>query len=309
MIQSFTVTNHLGDRLMIDMGRPEQSGFLVRSVSGLGPPKAEINLGAFSTNDGALFNSARLGQRNIVFNLTFVETSEEDIEDVRKKSYKFFPSKKELGIVIKTDRRTVETVGYVESNEPEIFSSLEGTQISILCPDPYFYSEGPPFITTFYGITPWFEFPFSNESLSDKLLVFDNIEDATERNIFYSGDAETGVVVRMRIVGDVVNPTIYNFQTLEHIKLNTHNLFGGFSPLPSDSGLIAGDEVIIDSTRGNKRIVLLRDGVETNILNGLERGSSWLTLISGDNVFAFDAEEGGSNIQLVIEHKTMYEGV
>jgi phage-related protein len=141
MIKSITVTNYLGDSIKLELGRPEQSGFLIKSISGLGPSKANINTTEVSTNDGSLFNSARLNQRNIVFDFIFVESiNRESIEDIRQKSYKYFPIKKNVDLLIETDNRIVKTTGYVESNEPNIFSSQEGAQISIICPDPYFYS-------------------------------------------------------------------------------------------------------------------------------------------------------------------------
>ena len=55
----------------------------------------------------------------------------------------------------------------------QIFSAamMETTQISIVCPDPYFYSAGPDGTNTtiFYGVEPLFEFAFSNESLTESL--------------------------------------------------------------------------------------------------------------------------------------------
>ena len=90
-----------------------------------------------------------------------------------------FRQKKSVEIIIETDNRYVRTSGYVESNEPNIFSSQEGTSISIICPDPFFYSAGEDGnnVTDFYSIDPMFEFPFSNESLTEPLLVFGDNSD------------------------------------------------------------------------------------------------------------------------------------
>ena len=110
-------------------------------------------------------------------------------------SYKYFPIKKKVTLLIETDNRICETYGYVESNEPDIFSSDETTQISIVCPDPYFYSAGPDGTNTtiFYGVEPLFEFAFSNESLTESLIEFGEIKNETEQTVYYSGDAEIGV--------------------------------------------------------------------------------------------------------------------
>ena len=44
MIKAVTVTNHLGESLTMDLMQPEGSGFTVRSISGLGPVKATVNV-------------------------------------------------------------------------------------------------------------------------------------------------------------------------------------------------------------------------------------------------------------------------
>lgn len=307
MIKSFTVTNYLGDSIKIELGRPEKSGFLVKSVSGLGPSKANIITTEVSTNDGSLFNSARLNQRNIVFNFIFVETvNRENIEDVRQKSYKYFPLKKNLDLLIETDNRIVKTTGYVESNEPNIFSSQEGTQISIICPDPYFYSAGPDGnnITFLYGVEPVFEFPFSNESLTDPLITFGNVHLKTENVITYKGDTEIGVTIHIHAIGEAENITIYNTGTREIMKIDTVKL-----EALTGSGIVAGDDIIIKTQKGDKSITLIREGISINMLNCLGKETDWFTLAKGDNIFAFTAESGTTNLRFWIENKVTYEGV
>ena len=307
MIKSFTVTNYLGDSLKLELGRPEKSGFLIKSVSGLGPSKANINTTQVSTNDGSLFNSARLNQRNIVFEFIFVESvNRENIEDIRQKSYKYFPLKKNLDLLIETDNRIVKTTGYVESNEPNIFSSQEGSQISIICPDPHFYSAGPDGnnTTVFYGIESVFEFPFSNESLTDPLIVFGNIQNKTENVITYRGDSEIGITIQIHAVGETGSITIYNTGTREIMRIDTVKL-----EALTGSGIVAGDDIIIKTQKGDKSITLIRGGKTTNILNCLDKRSDWFSLAKGDNIFAFTAESGTTNLQFWIENKVIYEGV
>jgi len=307
MIKSITVTNYLGDSIKLELGRPEKSGFLIESISGLGPGKANINTTEVSTNDGSLFNSARLNQRNIVFEFIFVETiNGESIEDVRQKSYKYFPLKKKLDLLIETDNRIAKTTGYVESNEPNIFSSQEGSQISIICPDPYFYSAGSDSNNTtfFYGIEPVFEFPFSNESLTDPLITFGNIHLKTENVITYKGDTEIGVTIRIHAIGEAENITIYNTGTREIMRIDTTKLES-----LTGSGIVAGDDIIIKTQKGDKSITLIREGKTTNILNCLDKKTDWFTLVKGDNIFAFTAESGTTNLQFWIESKVIYEGV
>lgn len=307
MIYSIVVTNYLGDRIKLELGKPDVSGFLIKSITGLGPAKANVNTTEVSTNDGSLFNSARLSQRNIVLDMVFINTVYgESIEDLRQKSYKYFPQKKSVELTIETDNRYVKTTGYVESNEPNIFSSQEGTQISIICPDPYFYSAGEDGnnVTNFYSIDPMFEFPFSNESLDEPLLVFGEIQIKTEGVITYHGDSEIGVMIYIHAIGPATNINIYNTETREVMRINTEKI----SSL-TGKGIVASDDIVINTAKGEKSITLIREGVSYNILNCLDKNTDWFTLAKGDNIFAFTADSGVTNLQFRVENKVIYEGV
>lgn len=307
MIYSLAVTNFLGDRIRLELGKPENTGFLVKSITGLGPVKANVNTTEVATNDGSMFNSARLSQRNIVIQMVFVNSIYgEDIEEIRQKSYKYFPIKKNVELVIETDNRYVRTTGYIESNEPDLFSKQEGAQISIICPDPYFYSvsEDGDNVTDFYSIDPMFEFPFSNESLTEPLLVFGEIQIKTEGVITYTGDSEIGVMIYIHAIGPAEHINIYNTETREVMTIDTVKL-----EKLTGQGFIAGDDIIINTLKGEKSITLVRNGVSYNILNCLDKNTDWFTLVKGDNIFAFTADSGVINLQFSIENKVIYEGV
>ena len=304
MIRSVTVTNYLGDSQVLELANPDPSGFVITSIEGLGPVKSNINTTDLASNDGALYNSARLETRNIVFDITFLEHS--TIEETRQLTYKYFPIKKPVTLVFKVDNREAMTLGYVESNEPTIFSEREGCQISIICPDPYFYStgEGGTTVTVFSGVQPNFEFPFSNESLEIPLIEMGIIENLKERTIYYTGDSETGVVIQIHAIGRADNITIYNTGTRETFTIDTDRL-----QALTGYGIVAGDDIEISTLRGKKRITLLRNGIQTNILNCIDKNSSWFQLAKGDNVFTYIATYGSSNLQFKIISQIVYEGV
>lgn len=307
MIQSFTITNYLGDSIKLELRRPENSGFLVKSVTGLGPVQANISTTEMATNDGSSFNSARLNQRNIVFQFVFVDTIHgESIEDLRQKSYKYFPLKKKLGVIVEADNRCAKIEGYVESNEPDIFSSQEGTQISIICPDPYFYSAGEnnTNVTVFNTVEPMLEFPFANESITSALLEMGVIKNQTEQLIVYSGDSEIGLTITIHAIGKASNISIYNINTRETMRIDTNKL-----ETLTGLGIVAGDEIIICTVKGEKSIILIRDGKTTNILNCLDKNADWIKISKGDNIFVYTAESGSDNLQFKIENRIAYEGL
>lgn len=304
MIKSVTVTNHLDESIKLDLFNPEESGFIIKNIDGLGPVKANINFKELATNDGSIDNSARLSSRNIVMSLQFIESP--TIEETRLKSYKYFPIKRNIKLLIETDNRICETIGRVETNVPTIFSNAEGCQISILCPNPYFYSAGENGAnqTIFYGTNPLFEFPFSNESLTEDLIEFGSIENRTEGTIYYDGDAEIGITIQIHAVGEAAGLVIYNTRTRELMRINDDKLKSLIG-----SGIQAGDEITITTSRGEKGIYMLRSGVTTNILNSLEKPIKWFQLSKGDNTFAYTASAGLTNLQFRIENKVIYEGV
>lgn len=301
MIKAVTVTNYLGESIRLELRFPEKSGFLIQEITGLGPSKANINTTELSTSDGSLYNSARVNSRNIVFTLNLLPNP--TVEATRQKSYKYFPIKKRLTLLIETDTRTCEVYGYVETNEPNIFSKQETTQISILCPDPYFYSTEKK-VTNFSGIESQFSFPFSNESPIEDLINIGEIITNQERTVYYIGDAEIGINIYIHALGEVTNLTIYNSLTRETMEIDTTKLVS-----LTGSGIISGDDIFISTTRGNKYIQLLRDGVYINILNCLNRDASWFQLSKGDNLFLFTADTGITNLQFRIENQIVYEGV
>lgn len=304
MIKSVTITNHLDESIKLDLFNPEESGFIIKNIEGLGPVKANINFKELATNDGSIDNSARLSSRNIVMSLQFMESP--SIEETRLKSYKYFPIKRNIKFLIETDNRICETIGRVETNTPTIFSNAEGCQISILCSNPYFYSAGENGTnqTIFYGTEPLFEFPFSNESLTEDLIEFGSIENRTEGTIYYDGDAEIGITIQIHAVGEAAGLVIYNARTREIMRINDDKLKSLIG-----SGIQAGDEITITTSRGEKGIYMLRSGVTTNILNSLEKPIKWFQLSKGDNTFAYTASAGLTNLQFRIENKVIYEGV
>lgn len=309
MIRSIIVKNYLNKEITLELTRPDKSGLIVKSIDGLGPAKANVNITDISTSDGGIFNSSRLDKRNIVINLEFLQSPTESIEDIRQKTYVYFPIKKKVYLTVITDNHVLETVGYVESNEPDIFSSNESCSISILCPDPFFYSKTDN-ATSFSGIEPSFSFPFANDSTDEQVkepvLEMSVIQNRTEQLIVYDGNSEIGMTIYIHALGAATNITILNIITGDKMVLNTDRLK---TIMKTEEAIIAGDTITINTSRGNKSITLLRDGVTTNILNCLDRDSTWFTLMKGDNIFSYDAETGASDLQFYIVNKVAYDGV
>jgi hypothetical protein len=302
MIKSIKVTNPKGESLVLDLFHPEKSGLIVRSISGLGPPKANINSTDLATADGALYSSARASTRNIVFNLQFMFAP--TIEDSRQLTYKYFPLKKLIKIEVETDNRSLETSGYVESNQPDIFSKEETTQISILCLNPFFYDPNPS-VTQFATVTPTFEFPFSNESTNENLIEFGAINLDTRSIIDYIGDVDTGVLITIHALGSVSGSlTIYNVETQEKMIVNLAKIK---TLIGKDYG--SGDDIIISTVSGDKYVQVLHDGKYTNAIAAIEKLADWFQVSVGRNIFNFTVTKGVENLVMSFSYRNAYGGI
>lgn len=304
MVNSIIVTNYLGESIVLELGKPEESGFLITSIDGLGPGKANINTTNKSGMDGSKYNSAKRENRNIVIHLKFISDGTDSIEDIRQRTYKYFPIKKNVEIIIVTDNRVCHTNGYVESNEPSIFDQQEGCNISVICTDPNFYNALGWNSCLLYGVKSLFEFPFSNESFTEDLIEFGSVQNKMESEIYYDGDSESGILIKIHATGNVGDITIYNTGTRETMKLSSSKIesLTGY-------GIVSGDDIEISTFPGNKYVTLTRNGYEVSILNCLDRKSNWFKLVKGVNKFAYKAENGGTKLEFNILYKTVYEGV
>ena len=298
MIKSITITNYVGNSLTIDPANPEKCGLAITDITGLATLDATINASEVATNDGTVYNSARVQPRSITITLKPLWTESGTIEEHRRLIYKYFPVKKPLTLTIATEDRTVQTTGYVENTDTTIFSNFETSQITLYCPDPYFeniYSE----TLLFSGIVSNFEFPFGGTDTetpnTKNNLEMSKISNDTIREITYTGDIETGMEINIHAVGDVSDIVIYNLSTNESMGIK--------------GDLQALDDIVICTVRNKKTARLLRHGIYTNILNKLSKDSDWFELQKGDNIIAYTAEKGVENLQFSVKTKVLYEGI
>ena len=325
MIQYIMITNRFGESLTLYTkipiangieNKPTQytdnpknsKGFILTKVEGLGPVNASINNTELATSDGAIFNSARVGVRNIVLSLLF--DLDYDPEELRQLTYKFFSAKNWLDFTISTKNRLCKTRGYVESNTPDIFSKWEGTQISIVCPDPYFHATGTGKTVRTEFTNALFEFPFSNESLNEKLIEFGTI--LTNNQIFdivYDGDADVGVIIEIEaetgsLSGEI---TFANVKTNETMTFDTGKISETHPSL--GNGLLEHDIVKIDTRTGSKSAYLTRNGTRYNVLNCVPLDADWFSLHKGLNQFTFNIGSGVANAKITFQNDILYEGI
>lgn len=307
MIESVTVVNHHGESVEMVLSNPSTSGFIVKEISGLGPAKAHINTSSSAFLRGSQYNSAKIESRNIVLHLGMLESP--SVEDNRHKLYNMFQPAQPVELIFNTTNRKSRIDGWVESNEPDIFSDMESAQISVLCPDPYFRDamfEGGSLSKTFNGYKPAFEFPFSNESLTSDTLELGTMEQVKSVSIDYPGDVETGMVVEFVVTshtGFRSGFSIYNETYTQLLEIDMERLGWNYDPAK-------GDRFHISTISGDLKMTVFEQNLQvtTNLTHGVKVTGGWPKLRPGANRLGvnYDASEIDG---LTITADVLYGGV
>ena len=148
----------------------------------------------------------------------------------------------------------------------------------LYAPFPFFYSVDDAHYNI-GEILPMFSFPV------DYATPHKFGERGTEKytNVYNGGDVAVPFNVYMETFGTSTNPLIVNLDTQEYFKLN--------------GTLTVGDVVNIYRDSNNiLRVELSTDGELADILSWVDDGSTLFQLNPGDNIIAFDDDDGGSSL-------------
>ncbi len=259
--------------------------FMVSKIEGLNPPAGTISTSTYACMDGSYLNNAFIEKRNIVIQF---EMRGVNIEKRRHWLYKVVEPSRYIKVFYKTANVDVYTEGYVETCEVNNFETFTSGQISIICPDIYWY-ECKQTIAYYGKIMGSFHFPFPESDEPFPLGVYGESNILTVEN---NGD-RIGFTIEITAGCSAQTVTIYNVDTGEYLQIK-----GDIQP---------NDIITITTKTGNKKISLNRGGgFSTNVINWLVYGSSWLTMNQGTNRFRFEAPDGFS---ARIIHTNAYLGV
>lgn len=283
---------------------PYESGFFVAGITGLGPPKADINTTRRAGSDGSVYNSAKVESRNIVITLIYYTDNKNnlDVEQLRHKTYEYFPIKRQVTLYFVTDRRRASITGYVESNEVGFFTNMEGSQISIICNDPWFVSEDSGLTNiSLSNIEPLFEFPVQFTPY-DGTVEFSEKKKTVTGAIPYYGDLETGITMTIKCISATGDIALGNDSFSESMLISTqvvNDLTGAV--------ISAGDRIVVTTYTGRKTARLYRGSTAYNIIAAINKTSKWLKLYSGMNRLSATPITG--NVEVDIDLVVLYEGI
>lgn len=263
------------------------AAYNITNAQGLSSPKNTINTNVSALIDGGTFNSAKVNMRTI--NLAF--TIEYPVEANRLKVYKVLRAKEPITLYYKSNLLDLFIEGYVETLDIGHFDKKQKATVAILCPFPY-WKNAQQIINQLSVVTNMFHFPFP---YSDS-IVFGAIDTEAKAVVVNNGGITTGLTFELYAKQPVTNPKIFDYVTQDYIGLN-------FS-------MQAGDLIIINTMTGEKSVTLIRNAIETNIFNNLQRGSTWLQLAAGGSVYVYQIDSGSlQSLEVDIKHYDLYEGV
>ena len=314
MIKSVTVTNYRGDSLEMPLEWPNPSGLLISKIDGITPGNVQVNSQDFAVLDGGVYNSSRMQTRNITIEFYYgrgsqvADVDNHDVETSRHIAYRYFPVKTQVRLDFLTDERNLSIWGYVESNDTDIFSEHEKGQVSIVCPDPYFY-EHDTVVFNFGDSIPEFEFPFSNESLTEPLICFSDYGPGSIYSVEYNGDIEVGITLRIHFLKTQTVPEITFYDINDNKKLVLD-----FDEIKANTGVTFigqyGD-IVFSSVRGQKDIWYERFGKRQSIIGAFDvQNFPWMYLTPGENLFGFMVDDQYlDEFEISLEHRGAYGGV
>lgn len=285
MFFNLILENQTGDQINMTATANQ---YMASKIEGLSPPAGTISTSGYAGMDGSYLNNAFIEKRNVVISF---EMRGINIESKRHQLYKVVKPSRYIKIYYKTAGIDVFAEGYVESCEVQNFEQFTTGQISILCPDIYWYSTVSQ-MAYYSHVTGGFTFPFPTEENPEPFTLgqynTNNIMEITN-----DGD-ETGFMLEIEATDNVRSPTLYNADTDEYLQIT--------------GDLQAGDIITVTTKTGNKTVTLDRDGVRTNIINRLISSSTWLTLREGKNRF-YIRGTGLNNLKVKIIHTNAFLGV
>lgn len=287
---SFTNTED-GINLILDASCP---GILIESIDGIYAFTGEVKTSPYSQTHGDRYNSSRATKRNIVVQGKIFD----DFWANRQLMYRVF----RLGSLgrfcyMEPDRSNRFADYYVESIDIDQSPECGQYQISLICPDPFFYAGE----TEYIDLASWIsDFTFEHDFLAAGEELGHRETSMIKEIQNLNGVDGIGMKITLTASGDVVNPYVYLYETGEQIKIGTDS-----NPYTLNSNR----QVEIETTTGHKNIVQIQNNIQTRINEYLDPDSSFFQLGAGINTLGYNATSGANYLNVHVEYKMRYLGV
>lgn len=256
-----------------------------------------IDANHFTSNgigqNGEYHTGANLQSRNVTIS-GYINASTQDLKKIKRELIQTINPLHEFKII--KDGYMIK--GYPTStirfshNQVESYAGLHSFLIDFYCPIPFWNEESDTQATISYWKG---NFKFPSVIPKNKGIYMGYKSPSLIVNVYNHGDVETGMRIEFKALGSLNNPSLFNVNTREYIKIN--------------KGMIAGEKIIVNTNYGQKKIQSTINGETNDILNYMDLSSTFLQLSTGDNLFRYDAETNLNNLQVSIYYNPKYLGV
>lgn len=252
----------------------------------------EISSSKNTYMDGVNVNATTVNERELILTGKIISSNKSEVESIRRKLLSTFTPKGKGKLYFKENENSKEYLIETIVSSAPVFLSVDFNVtefvIELIAPDPYWRDtyEGKVNIANIQGK---FSFPLNLPTLmgtkKPNLIV----------NCANNGDVPTGLRIEFTALSQVVNPSLFNINTREYIKVNIT--------------LNSGDKIVINTNQGRKSVVVIANNIETKILHLLDFNSTFLQVEKGDNLFRYDAEVGIERLTCNLYYSPKYLGV
>lgn len=175
-----------------------------------------------------------------------------------------------------------------DNNEVVCKFKIEG-----YCPDPLFKEKTESKVAAARTV-PMFHFPLviSKTPKPPGGIIFGLRQPSLIVAINNSGAVDVGMKIIFRANSTLSNPSLINVNTQKYFKVN--------------KSMQAGEEIVIDTIIGEKKIQGTLNGVTSNYFKYRDLGSEWLQLSVGDNLFRYDADQNVENLEVYVYYNSRY---
>ncbi len=259
---------------------------IINGYAGLDQPTSETITFSNPNKRGTQYQRSSIQDRTI--SLSFVVY---DVENTRYQLMNVFKSGEKGTLYLKNEYREGKIECYFEEMTFDKFSNPTTCTIFLRAPYPYF--KGLEVIVK--ELSNVINMFVLEAYIPEEGIVLGEISSEGTSEILNESDTELGVTIEVSMIGIVTNPIIYNTTTNKFIGVN--RLFA------------SGEKLVIKTSIGEKKIYVEKDGVQTNLINRLMKGSSFFQLVRGINKIKSDATENGANMIVYVDYQNEYEAI
>lgn len=258
--------------------------------------------------DGDTLNNIQATPRTIILDLQ--PRSGVDVEEAKRAILKVVKLKQQGGLLWTQNERSVIISGVVEAVEMPRWTSAAVMQITLHCEQPFWedVDEVIKQISESINLHYFTDSPVDMLYFPEDGFPLGEYDTIRTKSFHNDGDVAVGLEIRILAHDTVTNPIIYN-QNGDYFgvgyEAESVSDGAGIGTAWASVPLVmqAGDEVIITTHKGNKKVTF--NGV--NIFDKIKPNSTWLQLDPDDNVFSISSDdENISNMSFSLIYKQRY---